>query len=67
MSTRHRLALAAALAVLLGLTAAAALADISTSNPQPNPWPQVTRTLLTTQAGDAYLTTAVIMPEDLDR
>ena len=67
MSTRHRLALAAALAILLGITAAAALADISTANPQPNPWPQITRTLLTTQAQDAYLTTVVVHPEDLDR
>lgn len=33
----------------------------------PPAWPQVTRTMLTTQAGDAYLTTAVVHPEDLDR
>ena len=30
-------------------------------------WTQATRTYLTTQAGDAFLTTAVVHPEDLDR
>jgi hypothetical protein len=30
-------------------------------------FPLATRTYLTTEAGDAFLTTDVVMPEDLDR
>lgn len=33
----------------------------------PASWPQVTRTMLTTRAGDSFMTTDVVMPEDLDR
>ena len=44
-----------------------ALTSSGSRSTTPIEWPQTTRTFLTTQAGDAFLTTAVVHPEDLDR